>query len=117
MDKIVNLLKTPEGAQALKAKLKAMPAAEKAKPNYANLWKLVCEKVDEYNLKKMKEKQTNKQPDSKVQQTLKTQKEQSAKPAQTETKKPEKTNTQKPKKKIIKSRTNSIIVNILRRIL
>ena len=34
MDKIENLLKTPEVARALKAKLKAMPENEKVKANY-----------------------------------------------------------------------------------
>jgi len=48
------LLKTETGARALKAKLKSLPEHEKAKPNYAALWKKACEAVDAFNLAKMK---------------------------------------------------------------
>lgn len=65
MDKILALLKTPEKAQAMKAKLKAMPESEKTKANYQKLWELVCDKVKEY------EKQKNNPQKS----SLKTQKE------------------------------------------
>lgn len=57
MEKIVNLLKTPEGAQALKLKLKGMPDNEKVKVNYQKIWKIVCTKVNEYSLQKIKKKQ------------------------------------------------------------
>ena len=52
MNKIENLLKTPEGAKALKEKLKAMPESEKVKANYQTIWQMVCAKVNEYNLHK-----------------------------------------------------------------
>ena len=57
MEKIINLLKTPEGAQALKSKLKGMPENEKVKANYQKIWKIVCAKVNEYTLKQIKKKQ------------------------------------------------------------
>jgi len=58
MDKIANLLKTPEAAQALRANLKAMPESEKAKANYQKVWQMVCSRMNEYNLQKMKQKQS-----------------------------------------------------------
>jgi hypothetical protein len=51
---IDELLKTEAGARALKAKLKSLPDHEKAKPNYAALWKKSCDAVDAFNLAKMK---------------------------------------------------------------
>lgn len=51
---IDELLKTEAGAKALKAKLKSLSDHEKAKPNYAVLWKKACDAVDAFNLEKMK---------------------------------------------------------------
>jgi hypothetical protein len=51
---IDKFLATEQGAKALKAKLKAMPEHEKAKPSYAVLWKKTCEAVNQFNLEKMK---------------------------------------------------------------
>ena len=68
MHKIANLLKTPKGAQTLKSKLKAMPEKEKSKANYQKIWKIVCDKVNEYNLQKMKLKKST-QPKSKDNKT------------------------------------------------
>ncbi|MDA0912007.1 MAG: ProQ/FINO family protein [Proteobacteria bacterium] len=51
---IDKFLSTEAGAKALKAKLKAMPEHEKAKPSYAVLWKKACEAVNQFNLDKMK---------------------------------------------------------------
>ena len=51
---IEELLKTEAGARALKAKLKSLSDHEKAKPNYATLWKKACDAVDAFNLAKMK---------------------------------------------------------------
>ena len=51
---IDKFLATEAGAKALKAKLKAMPEHEKAKPSYAALWKKACEAVNQFNLDKMK---------------------------------------------------------------
>lgn len=88
MDKIVNLLKTPEGAQALKAKLKGMPENEKAKENYKKIWTMVCTKVNEYNVQKMKQKQS-------AQTQVKPKDKKAQKPS--EVKQQEASNTQKDK--------------------
>lgn len=54
MMNIDEFLKTETGARALKAKLKSLPEHEKAKPNYAALWKKACDAVDAFNLAKMR---------------------------------------------------------------
>ena len=51
---IDKFLSTEQGAKALKAKLKAMPEHEKAKPSYTHLWNKACEAVNQFNLEKMK---------------------------------------------------------------
>ena len=65
MDKIQSLLKTPEGAAALKIKLQAMSKKEKNKPQFKNIWLLVCRTVNAYKIKERNLKQKAQQEEEK----------------------------------------------------
>ena len=55
MYNISNLLKTPKGAKVLKAKLKTISENEKSKADYKKILQMICVKVNEYSLQKVKQ--------------------------------------------------------------